>query len=284
MRFDVTLVTHQGLPQGSEDDLLLAEALRAQGCAVRCAVWNDAAVDWSASRLTLIRSTWDYHLMPAAWLAWLDQAAVQTRLVNPVTLMRWNTDKRYLGELAARGVRCLPTVFVEAQERPALQAIAAQQGWQELVLKPAVGAGASGARRLRLDQLAEAGEQHLSRLLSEGAALVQPYMAVVEEAEERCLVYIAGQYSHAFAKPSFSGGAAVYAAVRLHEASELEQAVAQQVLAAAPSVPLYARVDLIPDEQGPLLMELELIEPDMVLRLKPAAAERLAEACLGLLD
>lgn len=280
---DVSLVTHQGLPQGSDDDQLLAEALRAQGCSVRLAVWNDPNVDWGAGRLTLIRSTWDYHLQPRDWLAWIDRVAAQTRLVNSPRLLRWNTDKRYLGELGKRGVRCLPTVFIEGGGGPSLPAIAAREGWGELVLKPAIGASARGALRLRPEQVADAGEQHLRQLLREGAVLVQPYMAVVEQAEERCLVFIAGQYSHAFVKPAFSGGAAGYAAVRLHEASEQEQAVARQVLAAAPEMPLYARVDLIPDEQGPLLMELELIEPDMALRLIPPAAERLAQACLALM-
>lgn len=222
LQFDVTLVTHQGLPQGSDDDQLLAEVLRAQGSQVRFAVWNDPDVDWSAGRLTLIRSTWDYHLQAAAWLAWMARASARTRLINPPGLLRWNTDKRYLGELSKRGVRCLPTVFVEGGGRPSLPALASREGWGELVLKPAIGASARGARRLRLEELADAGEQHLQQLLQAGAVLVQPYMAVVEQAEERCLVFIAGKYSHAFVKPAFSGGAAGYAAVRLHQASEQE--------------------------------------------------------------
>ncbi|MEM9383413.1 MAG: hypothetical protein AAGB93_25955 [Planctomycetota bacterium] len=43
----------------------------------------------------------------------------------------------------------------------------------------------------------------------------------------------------------------------------------------------YARVDLVEDrERGPLLMEVELIEPELFLRCADGAAERLARAAL----
>ena len=283
MRFDITLVTHRGLPHGAQDDQRLAEALRHRGRSVRFAVWDDEAVDWGLSAVTLLRSTWDYHLAPQAWLAWLDRLEGQTRLINPPTLVRWNTDKRYLGELAGRGAPCLPTVFVEGTASPSLASIAAGQAWSDVVIKPAIGASARGARRFREAEIAQAGEQHLTLLLQDGAVLVQPYMAVVEQAEERCLVFIGGQYSHAFVKPAFSSGAVGHASIRVHQASAAELDMAAQVLAAAPSASTYARVDLIPGEQGPMLMELELIEPDMALRLAPGSIERLAQVCEAVL-
>lgn len=275
MRFDVTLVTHHGMPQGAQDDQLLAEALQRSGQTVRFAVWNEPSVDWSASRITLVRSTWDYHLMPAAWLAWIESTGRQTCLINPPALLRWNTDKRYLAELAARNVPCLPTVLVEGADSPSLAVMAANEGWGDVVVKPAIGASARGARRFRGDEIAQDGAQHLRLLLQEGGVLVQPFMAVVEQADERCLVFINGQFSHAFTKPAFSKGAV---GLNLHRASVEELAVAAQALAATPMASAYARVDLIPGEQGPTLMELELIEPDMALRLAPDAVGLLAEA------
>lgn len=277
LQIDFTLVTHQGLPQGAQDDQLLAEALLRRGCTVRFAVWNDPSVDWSASSLTLVRSNWDYHLMPQAWLAWIESVGSQTRLLNPPALLRWNTDKRYLAELAAKGQPCLPTVFVEdAALSP--QAIASANGWQDVVIKPAIGASARGARRFRGTEIGDAAEQHLRLLLQDSAVLVQPYMAVVERAQERCLVFIAGRFSHAFVKPAFSSGAAGHLAIQLHQPSLKELAVAEQVLRAAPMAPTYARVDLISGEHGPMLMELELIEPDMALRLAPTGVASLVTA------
>lgn len=277
MHFDFTLVTHQGLPQGAQDDQLLAEALQRLGHSVRFAVWNDPTVDWSQGAVTLIRSTWDYHLAPEAWLSWLGEAGRKTRLVNPLELLRWNTDKRYLAELAAKGLPCLPTVFVE-DAATSLSAITSQQGWNDVVIKPAIGASARGARRFRGAEMGDAAEQHLRSLLQTSAVLVQPYMAVVERAQESCLIFIAGRFSHAFVKPAFSSGAAGHLAIQLHQPSAEELAVAEQVLQAAPMAPTYARVDLIPVEQGPMLMELELIEPDMALRLAPTGVASLVTA------
>ena len=102
---DVTIATHAEMPEGSTDDRLLAEAIAAAGARVRFAVWNDGGIDWAASRLTVIRSTWDYHLDPAGWFAWLDAASAGTRLVNAAPILRWNSDKRYLLELERAGGR-----------------------------------------------------------------------------------------------------------------------------------------------------------------------------------
>ena len=107
--FEVTIATHAGMPEGSTDDRLLAQAIAAAGARGRLAVWNDAGVDWAASRLTVIRSTWDYHLDPAGWFAWLDAASAVTRLVNAAPILRWNSDKRYLLELERAGVPIVPT-------------------------------------------------------------------------------------------------------------------------------------------------------------------------------
>ena len=102
---DVTIVTHAAMPDGSTDDRLLAEALAAAGARVRFAVWTDGGVDWSRSRLTIVRSTWDYHLDPARWFAWLDAAGAATTLVNAAPILRWNSDKGYLLGLARAGSR-----------------------------------------------------------------------------------------------------------------------------------------------------------------------------------
>ena len=105
----ITIVTHDGAPQGVTDDQLLALAIDGAGASARCVTWTDSAADWSVSPLTVVRSTWDYHLKPAAWSAWLNKVERQTLVVNPPALIRWNSDKHYLLDLQSKGVPIVRT-------------------------------------------------------------------------------------------------------------------------------------------------------------------------------
>lgn len=276
----VTIVTHQGLPGGAPDDLVLVDALAVAGVAVRLAVWNDPAIRWSETPLAIVRSTWDYHRSPRRWLEWVERAAGETMLLNPAATLRWNTDKRYLRNMAEAGVSCVPTMFVEPGGGMTLRSVMRDRGWSDVVVKPAIGASALGARRFVDGAAIAAGEKHLADLLTHGAALVQPYLATVETERERSLVFIDGLFAHAFAKPAFNTDAAGSTAFLSHVPSSAELVAAAEALAVSPDRPLYARVDMVPGPDGPLLMELELIEPDLGLRLNPGAADHLAEACL----
>jgi glutathione synthase/RimK-type ligase-like ATP-grasp enzyme len=274
-QFDVTLVTHAALPEGAADDQHLAAALRDEGLGVRLAVWNDPSVDWHASKLAVVRSTWDYHREPQAWALWLAEAGTRTRLLNPPALLAWNTDKRYLRDLQAAGVACVPTWFVEHGATPMLP----RHGINDWIVKPAIGASARAVRRFAAEEFARHGLEYARALATEGAVLLQPYLKEVETVLERSLVFIAGEWSHAFTKPAFSTDAAGRTAVQPYTPSVAELRSAQTALAAVPTPTLYARIDLVPTQDGPLLMELELIEPDLALRLHPLAAASLASAC-----
>ncbi len=278
MSFDVTLVTYETLPDGWTDDHLLSEALVAKGARVRFAVWSDPAVDWSAAPVTVIRSTWDYFHRTEEFAAWLDLAASQTRLVNPHGVLRWNMDKRYLADLEARGVAVVPTVFLRRGESVDLAALRAERGWDELVIKPTVSGGAFGTRRFAAGQLAVEGSAHLGGLTQTREVMIQPYLSVVETERERSLVFLAGDFSHAFLKTPFGID---YSASVPHSPGADELAFARQVLAAVGEPVTYARVDIVPGGDGPLLMELEVIEPNLLMALAPGSADRFADALLG---
>jgi hypothetical protein len=286
--FDVTIVTHASMRDGSADDRLLADAVAAAGARVRFAVWNDGGVDWAQSRLTIVRSTWDYHLDPPRWFQWLDAAGAVTRLINAAPILRWNSDKRYLLELARAGMPVVPTEHIARGQAIDLAARCGELGWRDVVVvKPAIGASAKGASRFAATDLAGAGQAHLAALLAAGDALVQPFQAAVEVERERSLVFLGGGFSHAFTKPPFLRGTGDGLGEALHQPSAEEREVAARVLAAAGvlaggAAPVaYARMDVVPAPGGPRLMELELIEPDLGLRLAPGAPEALASAILS---
>jgi hypothetical protein len=281
---DVTIAAHSAMPGGATDDRLLVEGLAAAGAKGRISVWSDSDVDWSLSERTVIRSTWDYHLQPGAWFEWLASTPRVTRLINDAGVLRWNSDKRYLLDLARAGVAIVPTEVVTRGSVVDLAAMCAGRGWQDVVVKPAIGASAKGAERFAgaaIESGDGSGQRHLEALLARGDALVQPFQAAVQDERERSLVYVGGVFSHAFTKPPFLRGTGDGLGETLHDASAPERALADRALGAAPGPTIYARVDLVPTPDGPRLMELELIEPDLGLRLHPPSVQALVAAILA---
>ncbi|KFN41960.1 ATP-grasp domain-containing protein [Arenimonas metalli] len=265
---------------GLDEDLTpLREACDAAGIDVSVVAWDDPTVSWARFDAVLLRSTWDYIDRLPEFLAWCDRTAALTKLWNGPDVVRWNTDKRYLGELAAKGVPVIESHFIAPGEDPA--------GFPDLaeyVVKPTVGAGSRDAQRyLREDR--PAAIAHARRLLDQGRhVMVQPYLRAVDEQGETALLFFGGQFSHAIRKaPLLKRGKDATRALFNDEhlqprtPSEAEHAVARQVLAALPFGPLvYARVDLLPSETGPQLLELELTEPSVFLPYGEGAAARYA--------
>lgn len=285
----VAFVTCTDLPDLEADDRLAADLLARRGVTVVPAMWDDPAVDWSAFDLVVLRSPWNYVPRRDAFLAW---AATVPRLVNPLAVIRWNTDKRYLVDLADAGVPVAPTTWV-----------APGQAWDpptggEVVVKPAVGAGSKDAGRYRL---ADADERrlaadHVARLAGAGrVVMVQPYLPAVDTDGETGVVLLPDpdtgelRYSHAIRKGAMLtgpdvGGGGLYRPERIsaRAASDAEIALAHRAVAAVPGGAgqlLYARVDMIPGSDGrPVVVELEVTEPSLFLDHDADAPARFAAA------
>jgi glutathione synthase/RimK-type ligase-like ATP-grasp enzyme len=263
-----------------EEERLLAAALARRGLTSRRLDWARADVDWTRVGAAVFRTTWDYFLRPAEFAAWLDRAARATRLVNCAALVRWNLDKRYLADLAARGVRVVPGRVVERGDRRPLAEHLAAEGWADAVLKPVV----SGAGR-ETYRVAPGGaaalEPTFRRLVAAEAMLLQPFQRAVVEEGERSLVVIGGRVTHAVLKVARPGEFRVHddhgGTVHPHAPGAAEVAFAEAAVAACDPRPRYARVDLVRADDGePALMELELIEPELFFRFHPPAADALA--------
>ena len=265
-----------------DDDLPpLLDALRARGHVAEAVAWDDPTVSWSRFDLVLLRSTWNYTECPVEFLAWCERVAGSTRLLNPPDLVRWNTDKRYLADLASKGVPVIPAHFLAPGDDPASFPTHA-----EFVVKPCIGAGSRDTQRYTAPNRAAA-VAHAKRLLDAGRhVLVQPYIDAVDTAGETALLFFAGRFSHAIRKGPLlqrdgAATAALFApeAITPREPSSAEIDVAHRALAAIPGgAPLYARVDLLPSADGPQLLELELTEPSLFFDHAPGSAERFVAA------
>jgi len=268
----VGLATCAEVPDLDEDGPALVAALAARGVEGVPAVW-DAEVDWDRFELVVVRSAWDYAERRDEFLAWAERLP---RVLNPLPVLRWSTDKRYLGELETAGVPVVPTLFLEPGE--AFEAPAGR-----FVVKPVFSAGGRASARYEPEEGAAAAA-HVQTLHADGrAAMVQPHVDGVERAGEIALVYLGGRYSHAVRKRvALRRGSPNAPELYLEEAIEAAQPsatdlrVAEAALAAAPFGDLlYARVDLVHDPE-PLVLELELAEPSLYLLYGEGSAERFA--------
>lgn len=151
-----------------------------------------------------------------------------------------------------------------------------------MVVKPGVAASAFGAVRFSGEQIETAGEAHLQQLSSRSGVLVQPYLSNVETSLERSLVFVSGKFVQAYTKRAFNANSSGTTSIQRYNATSQEIDFASSALAAFVGETLYARVDLLPDAAGHVLTELELIEPDLALRLCPETADFLAHSCRDL--
>lgn len=288
----VALVTARDAWETDDDAEPLVDALAGLGVHASAQIWDDDAVDWSSFDAVVLRSPWDYTERAEQFLAWADRVEAVTPLWNPPAILRWNTDKRYLGDLAAAGLSVVPTTFLSAAD-PLADPGAALPTEGRYVVKPTVSSGSRDTARYDQDGRGDA-LAHVIRLLGDGRdVMVQPYVESVDERGETGMLFFDGEFSHAFRKGALlTGGAANVDGLYAREEIEprtprsdelaLAEAVLDDVAARfGPDRPLYARVDVLRGEHGaPMLLELELTEPSYFLATDLGAAARAAGAYL----
>lgn len=266
----VTLLTGAEMPIADNATELITAALAVVGVDSRTIVWSDAAAMAEPSDAVIISTTWDYSRAADRFVAALRSAAGP--VYNPVDVVEWNLHKKYLIELSAAGVAVVPTRLIRPGDD-------ADLGSGEVVLKPAISAGAHGLGRF--DAAEPAAAEHLNALLQLGDVLVQPFRPEVLDGE-RSLIFLGGVFSHAVRKVPADNDFRVQEELggmtTAYRPTDAELQLAETALAQVDAPVLYARVDLIGSRGGPLLMELELIEPDLFLSHSDGAAGRLADA------
>jgi hypothetical protein len=272
----VGFVTSSEFPESTADDRLAMVELARRSITVSPAVWDSPHVEWSAFDLIVIRSPWDYPPRLEEFLRWVDRAARAAPLWNPPKMVAWNSHKGYLLDLARRGVAIVPTEVVRRGATSTLQQLMAGRGWTEAVVKPAVGSSSNGLLRVGPDRTRE-GEQHLRALLRTGDVLVQPFLPLAQERGERSLVFFNGEFAYAVGYPFVLENDP--RRTRPETPTPEDIATAYGILGTLDVRPLYARVDFLPATDGGwLLGELELIEPELLLRGDPSAPGKFATA------
>lgn len=258
------------------DDDLAIEPLRQLDWHVETLSWRQTEQRWSDFAAVVIRTPWDYQKYPREFLTVLELIGYETRLLNPLSIVRWNLNKKYLRDLESRGSMVVPTLWDEEYSLASYEQWPDRLGADEMIIKPTVSATAEHTYRL------SGYDPTLEGVFADREFMVQPFIRAIVDEGEYSLFYFNGEYSHTILK------APKPADFRVQEEhggiiSEVEPEVGMldagvRALDAIGESLLYARVDLVRHEGAFAVMELELIEPALYLRMNKGAPERFARA------
>jgi glutathione synthase/RimK-type ligase-like ATP-grasp enzyme len=280
----IALATCEELPDLDPDDQPLVGLFHKMGIEATPAIWSDPTINWAAFDHIIVRNTWDYTNRLEEFLAWAKMH--ESRIHNSYEILVWNSNKIYLKDLSDAGLPIVDTQFVSDSlgdwEFPLLG---------DFVVKPTVSAGSQDTMRFRTSDLDshDRAQDLMTRIISRGkTAMVQPYLAAVDEIGETALLFIGGEYSHAIRKgpllvPNVEGekehGLFLKEDISPREPNPEQRELATTVMGYVSQrfgLPLYARVDLLDDSKDkPVILELELVEPSMFFATAPESAARL---------
>ncbi|MBL4697680.1 MAG: hypothetical protein JKX70_02490 [Phycisphaerales bacterium] len=260
----IAYVSCAALPEVDIDEQPLVEALVKAGHEPVVAAWDDDSVDWASFDVAIVRATWNYAMKVEAFEAWIDRVDGLTKLLNSKATLKWNLHKEYLCELSDAGVPIIPSVFVDRYMSLDVEEVVELEGWSKIVIKPTVSAGSFGTKSFDLAAGdGEAAQAFFDEMIAMRDMMIQRYMPSVDTVGETALIVIDGELTHAIEKrPRFDDqDEEVY--LREDISDEMRMFV-KKVLDAAGKEHLYARVDVMPDDDGVLLLsELELLEPSL---------------------
>jgi glutathione synthase/RimK-type ligase-like ATP-grasp enzyme len=297
-RFDITILTdHRYLEDQYADvyaqnvldeDNLLKEALERLGYSVHRTNWDNDTFDWASTDYIFFRTTWDYFDRYEEFAPWLEDVCTKTKLINPKELIYWSLDKHYLNDLNQAGVRIPNTVFVEPSDSRSLSEVIEQLDWKEFILKPAISGAARHTYRFTKEE-ASKHEAIFSELIAKESMLIQEFQTQILTKGEVAFMVFGGKFSHAVLKKAKAGDFRVQddfgGTIEIYHPNKEEIAFVEEAFAACEPVPVYARIDVIWDNDDQLCIgEIELIEPELWFRMDEKSADRCALATQAYLN
>jgi glutathione synthase/RimK-type ligase-like ATP-grasp enzyme len=291
-RFDITILTdHRYLEDQYADvyaqnvldeDNLLKEALERLGYSVHRTNWDNDTFDWASTDYIFFRTTWDYFDRYEEFAPWLEDVCTKTKLINPKELIYWSLDKHYLNDLEQAGVRIPNTVFIEPSDSRSLSEAIEQLDWKEFILKPAISGAARHTYRFTKEESAKH-EAIFSELIAKESMLIQEFQTQILTKGEVAFMVFGGKFSHAVLKKAKAGDFRVQddfgGTIEIYHPNKEEIAFVEEAFAACEPVPVYARIDVIWDNDDQLCIgEIELIEPELWFRMDEKSADRCALA------
>ncbi len=272
----IALVTYSGRPELSPSDQTLLNPLKQRGIQPIPVIWNDETIDWQQFDAVILRSCWDYYKHPQAFRQWLTNLQnLEVPLYNTPKTVLWNMEKTYIRDLVQQGVKTIPTIWAETAID--LSETMKTSGWDQVVLKPAMGASGYGIHLASSSDVHEK-QTEFESMLQAGQVMIQP---VVEEIQngELSLIFFQDEFHYAIRKTPGEGTIfvnSIYGGSYMTiDVDDSTVNVARSILNIAHQLTeqdsfLYARVDGILVDTEFVLMELELIEPGLFMGIASA--------------
>lgn len=270
----ISFVTSNEIPNGTNDDQLLLAGMQSAGHEVHYSVWSDPSAHWQSYDLICIRSPWDYYKKRNAFLAWA--LKVQAQLINPYSIVSWNSSKTYLLEIKTK-VSSLQTVVESKLDRALTSCTEMLEVHNKVIIKPLV---SGSSFKTYVIEKSDNPKSKIKSILEGSECMIQEYVDSVETDGEVSIVFFNIEnkytYSHSIIKKPAAGDFRVQAefggSVEAFQPTEACMEVATQCLNAIPEKVLYARIDLIDWKNKPKVGEIELIEPELFFRTNSKAA------------
>jgi len=265
----------------SEDDKLL-HFLKDKGLNIEKLIWNDEQINWKNYSHAILKSPWDYFDLIEDFYEWLNLLeAKKVKLLNPIDVVRWNSNKLYLQEIEAAGLKIIPSAFIKKQENITLETFFEKFNTDKLIVKPCISGGAKNTFKVTNENVEEI-NQKLNQLIQDEDFIIQPFLPEILESGEWSFIFFNGVYSHSLIKQAKPGDFRVQPAhggtVHPQQPDEELIATAAEYVSLFAKNCLYARVDGTFVKGEFLLMELELIEPFLFLNTEPQIYDRYYQA------
>jgi glutathione synthase/RimK-type ligase-like ATP-grasp enzyme len=282
----ISFVTYNEKPELTADDEQLASYLRKKDISVSAAVWSDETINWAKFDVIVLRSMWDYHTKIAAFNLWLDKLEkLGCVVLNPVSVIKWNLNKKYLVDLFNAGKHVPPLQFCPQNSDANLPQLLKANNWSKAVVKPAVSGGSFNTWVVALSDV-DLHEAKFGEMLKDGDVIVQKFMDEVPEHGELSLIFFNKIFSHAILKKAKQGDFRVQAqfggTTEIISPNEALLQYTTSLLTDIEEPLLYARVDGILVNDSFYLMELELIEPVLFINGNETACEQFHRALVNL--
>lgn len=260
-------------------DSLLYQPLKKYGWMVTPVSWRNRTMDWNQFEVVIIRSPWDYQDNPELFLEVLEEIEdSRARLENPLKLVKWNIDKKYLQHLQQKGIAIVPSLFDHSFNKELCDKAFTQFNCKELVIKPTVSANADDTYRITPDSQKL---PTLETVFSNRSFLMQPFLPQIVEEGEFSLFYFGGIYSHTILKTPKKDDFRVQeehgGKLQLVTPEPALRKAGDMVFDAIAPVPLYGRVDFVRNDDSFWVMEVELIEPSLYFNMDPSSPDRFAK-------
>ncbi len=261
------------------EDFLLLKALESAGFTVSRVSWSSKIVNWEHFDYAIFRTTWDYFERLDEFLVWLHDCSKKVKFLNNFDLIKWNLDKNYLKDFNSIGI--VPSLFVKKKTTITLADVFQEKGWDKIVIKPTISAAAWNTH-LITKKNTDKMEIIFNRLNTNFEMIIQQFQENVLSFGEISMVVFGGRFSHAVLKKGKKNDFRVQddfgGSVSLYNATKKEIAFAEKVVSGCFCQPIYARVDVLYDnEKNLVLSELELIEPELWFRFCDKSEYKLSE-------